>query len=338
MGHNRTACLCICNLIVANLPLFAVEQRAESIPFKLYGNHLLVVQGTLGKLKKRNLLLDTGANPSVVDQQLASQLGLQSLTSQPGTMNVVSGRIDTHYASLSGLQLGPLSRESLPVVVADLGFLRSQIGTRIDAVVGLDFLGQSSFRIDYENKRIIFGLIDASASAVPFDTGPPLVTVQMLVDNKPVRVLVDTGTDGLILFRNHLGGWEARLSSSSMKISDLGGGTSLPMIVATDTRVGNVEMGPRNVYVADGHGCCDFDGLLGIAAPRVKEIGFDFEHRLITWQLRDRAIPSMSEAGPRNCLSASTPGLLPRGLGASGLSDSGCPTVPSPRIVTIRDR
>ena len=311
--------------MIANSSLLSVAQRAERIPFKLYGNHLLVVQGTLGKLKKRNFLIDTGANPSVVGMQLAQQLDVQPLTSQSGTMDVVSGRIDTHYASLSSLQVGPVTRQSIPVAIVDLGFLRSQMGTHVDAVIGLDVLGHNSFVIDYESKHIIFRPIEASGTAVPFTSGPPLITVPMQVDGKPVRVLVDTGTDGLILFRNHLGGWDARLSEATMKISDLGGGTSLPMIPAAETRVGDLEMGARNIYVADDHGCCEFDGLLGIAVPRVKQIGFDFDHKVVTWQLQDRAIPTMSEAGPRNCLPAPAPGLMPRALAAAGFAgSSGC--------------
>lgn len=335
MGTNKTACLCIFALLLANSALLAHGQR---VPFKLHGNHLLVVQGSLGRLNKRNFLLDTGANPSVVDEQVAQQASVQPLTTQPGTMDVVSGRIDSHYATLSSLQLGPVSRQSLPVAIADLSFLRAQVGTRIDAVVGLDVLGQNSFRIDYENKVIIFGPIEASAASVPFGSGPPLVTVPMMVDNKPVRVLVDTGTDGLILFRDHLAGWDARLSSGSAQISDLAGGASLPMIQASETRVGDIEMGARNVYIADGHNCCRFDGLLGIAAPRVKEIGFDFEHNLITWQFQDRAIPTMSEAGPGNCLPPAAPGLAPRAPAAGFAETSGCSAVLRPRLAPIRER
>jgi predicted aspartyl protease len=327
-------------LMIANSSLLAIAQRTERLRFKLYGNHLLVVQGTLGSLKnKRNFLIDTGADPSVIDQQLAQQLNVQPVTSQSGTMDVVSGRINTRYARLSSLQVGPVDRQSIPVAVADLGFLRPQLGTHIDAIIGLDVLGQSSFVIDYERKYIFFGPVEANGAAVPFETGPPLITVPMQVDGKSVRVLVDTGTDGLVLFRNHLAGWEARLSQSATRISDLGGATSLPMIPAADTRVGNVEMGARNVYVADGHGCCDFDGLLGVATPRVKQIGFDFERKLITWQLQDRAIPTMSEAGPGNCLSAQAPGLMPRGPATAGLFEgSTCSAVPAPPIVGMHPR
>ena len=325
--------------MIANSSLPSVAQRTQRISFKLYGNHLLVVQGTLGRLKKKNFLIDTGANPSVVDKQLAPHLDFQPLTSQSGTMDVVSGRIDTHYASLSSVQVGPVTRQSIPVAIADLSLLRSQIGTRIDAVIGLDVLGRNSFVIDYESKHVIFGPVQSKGAAVPFDSGPPLITVPMQVDGKSVRVLVDTGTDGLVLFRNHLGGWEARFSEGATKVSDLGGGTFLPMIPAADTRVGNVEMGARNIYVADGHGCCDFDGLLGIAVPRVKQIGFDFDHKLITWQLQDRAISTMSEAGPRNCLSASAPGLMPRGLAAAGFSGGfDCSPIPPAPIGPLRER
>lgn len=340
MGKNRTICLCICALLLANSALLAEDNASDSqISFKLYDNYLLVVQGSLGKLKKRNFLIDTGASPTVIDQSIAQQLEMTALTEPSDTTNVVSGSVKTQFALLPSLQLGPIRRQTFRVVIADLGFLHSKVGTRIDAVVGLDVLGESSFRIDYQKKRIVFGPIEMDASAVPFGSNPPLVTVQMMLDDQPMRVLVDTGTAGLILFKNHLGAWEPRLPSGGlMKISDLGGPASLPIVTVTDTRVGRLDMGARNAYLADGHNCCDFDGLMGISARRFKQVAFDFEHKFITWQLQDRAFPTMSEAGPRNCLLASAPGFVPRGSGGAAFDDdSGCPIVPAPRFRSMME-
>ena len=46
------------------------------VHFRLYRNYLIVVQGSLGLLDGLNFLVDTGANPTAVDQKIAKKLGL----------------------------------------------------------------------------------------------------------------------------------------------------------------------------------------------------------------------------------------------------------------------
>ena len=46
------------------------------LPFKIYGQQLIVVQGSIGPLEKRNLIVDTGAYPTVIDAAVAQKLSL----------------------------------------------------------------------------------------------------------------------------------------------------------------------------------------------------------------------------------------------------------------------
>jgi hypothetical protein len=320
---NRTLSLCVCALLVTS-SLCHSEQMTDlngkKIPFKLFGKYLVVVEGSIGGLKKKNFLIDTGTNPTIVDEQIAKQLQLRSLTGMPDTLPVVTGVVRASFAVLSTLQFGPITRDSVKVVIEDLSPLRDKVGTRVDAVVGLDVLGSTSFRIDYSKKAIIFGPLDVSASTVPFNSGPPFVTVPITIENRPLNLLVDTGTAGLVLFQSRLGAWHRGLPQLGMATtSGLAGQIYLPVMQVTTAFIGNHEIGIRRIYLSGGQNCCSFDGLIGISADQMKEIGFDFERKLFAWRLQDRAIPTMSEAGLASCLPASAPGLVPRSQASGAL-------------------
>ena len=65
------------------LLLFSNQLNARSpisvdgvAPIKLYQGYLIIVQGRLGDLEKRNLVIDTGAYPSILSRDVAKKLRL----------------------------------------------------------------------------------------------------------------------------------------------------------------------------------------------------------------------------------------------------------------------
>lgn len=310
----------------------------NKIRFKLYEKYLIVVQGSLGQLKKKNLLVDTGTNPTIVDQSIAKQLQLEPLTGGPDTMPVITGNVRAQSSVLPVIDVGPIHQEDIRVVVQDLSPFTKMVGTRIDALVGLDVLGHSSFRIDYGRKEIVFGPMEVTGSTVRFESGPPFVTVPITIENQPLKILVDTGTSGLLLFARQLGAWQGGLARVGIaSTAGLGGPTYLPVVEVSESRMGEHELGVREVYLSNRPECCSFDGLMGISSARMKQIAFDFEHGLFSWQLQDGAIPTMSEARSATCLPASSPGLFPRSGAVAGIAAphllSGCDLAPAPHAM-----
>jgi predicted aspartyl protease len=327
-------------LLTASSVGFSQEENnlnGTKIRFKLYEKYLIVVQGSLGPLKKKNLLVDTGTNPSIVDQSIAKQLQLASLTGALETMPVITGNVRARSSVLPAIDFGPIHREDIRVVIEDLSPFTKMVGTRIDALIGLDVLGHGSFRIDYSRKEIVFGPLEVAGTTVRFASGPPFVTVPMTIDNRPLKILIDTGTSGLLLFARQLAGWQGGLARVGIaSTTGLGGPTYLPVAQVTESRMGDYDVGVREVYLSNRPECCSFDGLMGITAARMKQIGFDFEHGLFTWQLQDDAIPTMSEARPVGCLPASAPGLVPRSGASAAIAVpdvSGCGVAPLSRTM-----
>jgi|SRR5215813_1014546 len=82
----------------------------------------------------------------------------------------------------------------------DLSVFQKMTGCRVDGIVGLDVLRQSSFVIDYQGKEIHFGHPERLPLSTPFETEERVVTVRMQVENRQLRLVVDTGGPDLMLF------------------------------------------------------------------------------------------------------------------------------------------
>jgi len=285
----------------------------NQVPFDLYGGYLVVVRGSLGKIEKRNFIIDTGTSPSVLDERVARHLGLSG---RRETLRLVNREIDTTTVLIPSVRLGPLTRESMPMLVQDLSFFQSKLGIRIDALIGLDILATSSFEINYANRRIIFGSTTPGSEAVSFKTVPPLVTIEMMLEDQPFRLVLDTGASGLVLFDKRASKkprtWQVTGEASSWNMS---GQFSMQSIQISRSQLGNSGLGGMRAYLtADQSQGLGFDGLLGVSILRAAQISFDFEHRLFTWQTRDSKIPLTMEAKRSAAPNVQAPGAMSRSL------------------------
>jgi hypothetical protein len=122
-----------------------------------------VVHGSIDGITNLNFIVDTGAVPSVLDNRLAGRLHLANET---GQLSLFTERVDSRRAVVRDVRLGPVHVARLPVVVQDLSLAASVLGTRIDAMVGLDLLGHVPFTIDYQAKEIAFGPINPAFASM----------------------------------------------------------------------------------------------------------------------------------------------------------------------------
>jgi predicted aspartyl protease len=252
------------------------------LPFRTYRDYLVIVHGSLGGKLKRNLIIDTGTNPSVIDRQVAREL---HMAGSVGKLAVHDQVVDAEQALLPSVQIGSMRAESLPVLIRDLSFLQKDLGIRIDGIIGLDVLRLSNFSIDYTTSRIVFGRAAAYGSSVPLQSTPPWLTVRMEVEGVSIRLLLDTAASGIILFQSQirnrlqLGGEGERVSSN------LGGQVRLQRVILARTKFGETEFGQRNAFVVNDQEdeSRDFDGLLAPSALGLKQIAFDFQHHTLSW-------------------------------------------------------
>jgi hypothetical protein len=98
--------------------------------------------------------------------------------------------------------IGPAVAEKVPVAIMPMPSLFQG-----DGLVGLSFLAQFIFRLDYERQAVSFAPrastnLAVSGSSVPLQEGVPMLIVQAEVDGIPARLMVDTGGGQTLILRS----------------------------------------------------------------------------------------------------------------------------------------
>ena len=264
----------------------AVGQKQTELPFRLVDGWAVVVQGTLGGVPSRTILIDTGAVPSAISKETAKRLGLAGSAEQVSVMNRV---IDVDRVNVPKVQVGPVAADAFEMVAADLGSIEHALNTRLDAVIGLDLLGRENFAIDYKSKKLLFGMAVQSTNSVTFQlkyaAGGTYVLVPMESGGEKFQMLLDTGTKDITLFRPRLKGslQQIRLRSEDVTINAGGSGKSSEIVIPS-LRLGSLARSQQAAYVltTSETELRDFDGMLGPIAIGAVAVEFDFDRKIIT--------------------------------------------------------
>lgn len=267
-------------VLLSGTPLLATEGVAE-VPFELHQHHLIVTKGSIGPLNDLSLLIDTGTIPSVVDDRIARKLHLQAEPS----MLVAFGRVvQVRSAVVDGIRMGSLQTGSIPVGVGDLSYLA---GVRVDAIVGLDVLARTNFSIDYGAKVLRFTSYGREALIAPMEIAWPFIAVRLTIAGEQVRLLIDTGSRDLVLFKARM---PAALSGSPWKgdktVQYASGPARLVRLELRQVGLGAHTWDKLEAWSLDraleGYPA-DIDGVLGVLALGCKRLRFDFERGELGW-------------------------------------------------------
>jgi predicted aspartyl protease len=244
----------------------------------------VIVEGSIGNVQRLHFLVDTGAYPSVVDQNIAHTLGL---VEQPARVNLSNKTVQTKLVTLPSLFLGPVRVEALPVLTQDLSFLRKALGYKVDAIIGLDVLRKSSFTINYRTKEMLLGSAESLAFSAPFDTDVPLVTIRTRFENLQLRLVVDTGSPDVMLFKSRMPDSVSLQTLGVQETANASGTLQLRKVWIPEVCLGQEAIGPQAAVVVDDHkdDGDNFDGVLGMKGPQFSKIAFDFEQRRFSWEL-----------------------------------------------------
>jgi len=246
-----------------------------TVKFDLYRGYLMVARGSAGPVKGLTFLLDTGASSSVLDPQLARRLHLQRL---PASISVLGGSVQAEKSVAPSLNVGLMQRENVPVLIEDLSFLQKALPVRVDAIIGLDVLGQTAFVIDYATRQIHLGPLPALPDAIPLHMAGGLAILDAQVNNLPARLLLDTGASSLFLFARSTPGAisDVRVSAVQQSSNTIGD-SERKQVKLRSLRLGTTEFAQEPAFlVPDGsNGGHPFDGLISPAGLGVKRVAID---------------------------------------------------------------
>lgn len=281
----------------AALAASGTESRAQvavTVPFRLYWGYLVVVEASIGNIRKLSFLVDTGAYPSVIDQKIAHRLGLAE---QPARVNLSKNSVETRLVVLPSLILGPIRADSLRVLSEDLSFFQKTVGHKVDGIVGLDVLRKSSFTINYRTKEMLFGPVGSLSFSAPFTTDTPIVTIRMGFENRQLRLVVDTGDPELVLFQSRMPDTTGLQALGTEEVTDVSGTFQRRKVRIPEVYLGKEPIGAQVGFVVDDRkdDGDNFDGVLGIKGPQFWKIALDFEHRRFSWE-RSAVVPEISVA------------------------------------------
>jgi predicted aspartyl protease len=264
--------------VMGGIPLQSTGTSAV-VSFELYQRHLIVVKGSVGGLEGLSLLIDTGSIPSVLDDRIARRLNVHT---EPSVLVAFGRAVPMRHATVDKFQVGPLQSDRMPVSVANLSYVD---GVRLDGIVGLDLLARASFSIDYRKRTLMFRPTGREESVAPLEVTWPFLTVRVNIAGEQVRLLIDTGSSDLVLFRTPAAlaaapwrGDKTVLYASGparlkrVELRQVGFGESVFEKLAAWVLDRNPEGYPTGV-----------DGVLGVRSLGCSRVRFDFERNELGW-------------------------------------------------------
>ena len=255
---------------------------ANELSMNVVGGYLIVVKGSIGDRHTLNFLLDTGATTSAIDRKLAERLNLATRSSQ---MVNFDKTLQVQWCMLPELVYGPERASNIKVAVEDLRYLRTS-GAAVDGVIGWDLLRRHSFRLDFANKRVVFGAISATEGySVPSRETPLCLAVPIDLDGRELWMIADTGMRGAMFYKPELEAtsyqWQASISGRGV-----GGSVESQLALVPRLRIGTRDL-DRQVYVVRPPDSALLDGIAGylsIASLKAKQVTFDLDRGVLSWQ------------------------------------------------------
>jgi len=229
--------------------------NSQAIPYHSLEGSLIGVSVTINHSGPYELMVDTGAQITIIDPLLAGELALQP----QGSIGVISV-INSASADLvrpDVVQVGPVAVQNLLVAVQGLEKIQ-MINPRIRGILGENFLGRFDLLIDYGHKTICMDQSKELQKQIRGErvpvieqtertgdlayTQPLLVTVYMQKDGKDGIVLrLDSGCNAPMLFRNRLDDawWLQRNHARQGNVAGRGGALSFAIMPTQEVALGS---------------------------------------------------------------------------------------------------
>jgi predicted aspartyl protease len=267
-------------------------QAGCQIPFRSDG-HLIVVEASIGNKDGVRFLIDTATTHTVVDRKVIKALGLEQMSgdSQTVALGQVSKARQFH---LPKLRIGPVyTILQLHCSEADLS------GLGVDGIIGADLLGQQtwlascdtneviksgSFTIDFETRRLYFGLQQQLEHTVPLEASNPEIIVVTMIQGHPLRLAVDTGVHTIFLYKESQMGWlESMVTHQRAWLYMAGGMSAGKLVLLPCVELGNSRWRDLNAILMELPSQAK-DGLLSVWQLGLKIVHFDFKQNLMSWK------------------------------------------------------
>jgi predicted aspartyl protease len=268
-SSSRFSCAFLLLLIVAS------AGYGQELPFRMISGNRVVISGTVGGNCEISILVDTGADCTVIDTRAAQKMQLRTL---PHTVTYSAfGKTEkAHLALVEDLRAGPIAT-SLACVVGKIPT------SGVDMILGLNVLNKYNFEIDYEGHRIVFDPSDTPSAPVSFEPGSTLIVVKALVRGRMIRALVDTGAAAHCVFEESEILRPLDYSGLVTITPHMGGSSRSAEVALSSFIIGSTEWKGLSAMAMSHAKPLSWDAVLSVGNLGLKQIYFDFKHRSLSW-------------------------------------------------------
>ena len=255
----------------------------RELPFRISNGYLILAEGAIGTRTHLKFLLDTGASMSIVDSKIADGMKLHREPTQSFSFD---RKLAWDQAAIPEVRFGPITAKNTVMLVGPLAKY-SEFARNVDAIIGLDLLHLCDFTVDYAAKKIVFHSSAAESPQVGDKALTGGLTLLIQIQGHPVRLIVDTGFPGILLFEERVFAKVPELKTTR-NVSRVTLGERLH---AKATTLRDVAIGPTSrdtsVLLAQAPPAemlPGIEGVAGIAALKARRVHFNFIERTLSWE------------------------------------------------------
>ncbi len=261
-------------------------------------------------------VLDTGASGMVIDSQAAKDLKLPSYGSSALT---VAGTFASTRVISPVVRVGRLQMRDVVMATAPLD--AREFGTRVDGLLGFDFLAGAVLRIDYVDpggvtaiRPSVFTQPPLATSSLPIRLDKQIPVVRVAVGNEFGNdMIVDTGAEAPVLFFDRFvqahpaavvdRGTNAPFDESQNVVFGVGGPVAIVPLRISRFAIADLEF--RNYIVlrarrAGAFGDTQDDGLLGALFLRFFTLYVDYPERKLYFEPNENHTRAVGRSPQQN--------------------------------------
>ena len=203
VGLGAAAALypCLAAAQIAKPVVATVPGKADQVPFELFRENRIVLQGRVNGTDT-SMLLDSGAGVTTMDRDFARQIGLKE--GMKITAQGVGGRQEAELVQDVSVEIGNLKLSGVTVAVINLDAIEKAIGRPVPVILGRELFTNSVVGLDFNKQMLTLSpaqnfVAPAGATEVKLKRDGTLHYLPISVDGqKPVDAALDLGNGGAL--------------------------------------------------------------------------------------------------------------------------------------------
>jgi hypothetical protein len=176
--------------------------KAVALPAQILDNHV-ILRVKWDKYGPYNFMIDTGSSVTLVTPDLAQRYAEKGVPlpemPQVPVQSADGNSVTLPPALLTRIELGAARFSDVPVLVYDCATLSTQLGIKIDGVLGFPLFRQTLLTLDYPNAKVILAPLPlmpaAGESTIGFTNLDKSPVIPMRLGDRRLIARIDTGSD-----------------------------------------------------------------------------------------------------------------------------------------------